>query len=123
MMSGPPAEDFRMPEDRKLVYSTDGGWVGPEPKVKPKSKPHGVAARVPEDGVIRVAREKRRGGTMSIVTGLDERELGDVAKALKKLCGTGGTAKNGVVEIQGDHREKIVTYFEKAGRKVKRAGG
>ena len=105
------------------MYSTDGGWVGPEPKAKPKSKPQGIAARIPDDGVIRIARENRRGGIMSIVTGLDERELTGVAKALKKLCGTGGTAKNGVVEIQGDHRDKIVTYFEKSGRKVKKAGG
>ena len=78
---------------------------------------------VPDDGIIRVARERRRGGVMSVVTGLPKRELAATASALKKLCGTGGTAKNGVVEIQGDHRDRIVDYFAHAGRKVKKAGG
>jgi translation initiation factor 1 len=79
--------------------------------------------RVPDDGVIRIMRERRRGGTMSVVTGLDERELAEVAKALKRHCGTGGTAKEGVVEIQGDHREKIAAWFSAQGRKAKVAGG
>jgi translation initiation factor 1 len=47
----------------------------------------------------------------------------DVAKNLKRHCGTGGTAKNGAVEIQGDHREKIVAWFAAQGRAVKLAGG
>jgi translation initiation factor 1 len=79
--------------------------------------------RVPDDGIIRIARERRRGGTMSVVLGLDEPEIADVAKTLKRLCGTGGTAKNGVVEIQGDHREKIAAWFQTQGRRVKIAGG
>jgi len=79
--------------------------------------------RVPDDGIIRIARERRRGGTMSVVLGLDEREIAEIAKTLKRLCGTGGTAKNGVVEIQGDHREKIAAWFETQGRRVKIAGG
>ncbi len=79
--------------------------------------------RVPDDGVIRVARERRRGGTMSVVTGLRDDELLAVAAALKRCCGTGGTAKNGVVEIQGDHRTAIVAWFAQAGRKAKLAGG
>jgi len=79
--------------------------------------------RIPEDGVIRIMRERRRAGTMSVVTGLDPREIDDVAKLLKRYCGTGGTAKNGVVEIQGDHRERIAAWFAAQGRKVKLAGG
>jgi translation initiation factor 1 len=47
----------------------------------------------------------------------------DVAKNLKRHCGTGGTAKNGAVEIQGDHREKIAARFAAQGRAVKLAGG
>jgi translation initiation factor 1 len=94
-----------MPDDRKLVYSTDGGFVAQG------------------DRVVRVAREKRRGGIMSIVTGLPEREIAQTAKTLKRLCGSGGTAKNGVVEIQGDHRETIVAWFAKNGRVAKKAGG
>ena len=60
---------------------------------------------------------------MCIITGLLPREIDEVAKALKRLCGTGGTAKNGVVEIQGDHRDAIVAYFQAQGRNVKKAGG
>ncbi len=79
--------------------------------------------RVPDDGIVRVGRERRRGGTMSVVTGLPADVVSATASELKKLCGSGGTAKNGVVEIQGDHRDKIVAYFEQRGRKAKRAGG
>ncbi len=82
-----------------------------------------VYARLPDDGVIRILRERRRGGTTSVVAGLDPREVDDVGKALKRHCGTGGTSKNGVVEIQGDHREKIAAWFAAQGRKVKIAGG
>jgi translation initiation factor 1 len=108
-----------MPDDRKLVYSSDGGFVAPEAR----RAPHAQTARVPDDGVIRVAREKRRGGVMSIVTGLSDSELAQTAKDLKRLCGSGGTSKNGVVEIQGDHRAAIVAWFAKQGRTAKVAGG
>ncbi|HET6896110.1 MAG TPA: hypothetical protein VFH72_12075 [Candidatus Baltobacteraceae bacterium] len=79
--------------------------------------------RVPDDGIVRVMRERRRASVVTIVTGLPERELSDVAKTLKRLCGSGGTAKNGVVEIQGDHREKIVAHLQAQGKTVKKAGG
>lgn len=78
---------------------------------------------MPDDGIVRVMRERRRASVVTIVTGLPERELAETAKTLKRLCGSGGTAKNGVVEIQGDHREKIVTYLQGRGRTVKKAGG
>ncbi|MGZ3496952.1 MAG: stress response translation initiation inhibitor YciH [Vulcanimicrobiaceae bacterium] len=110
-----------MPDDnRRLVFSSENGWQVPEPKRQPKPQQR---AHVPDDGVLRIARERRRGSMVSIVTGLGERELADVAKALKRLCGSGGTAKNGVVEIQGDHRDTIVAFFEGQGRRVKKAGG
>lgn len=60
---------------------------------------------------------------MSVVTGLDAGEIQAVAAALKRACGTGGTAKNGTVEIQGDHRAAIVAWFAQSGRKAKLAGG
>ena len=78
---------------------------------------------MPDDGVIRVGREKRRASSITIVYGLESRELSDVASQLRKLCGTGGTAKNGAVELQGDHRDRVVAYFQEKGRRVKRAGG
>jgi translation initiation factor 1 len=78
---------------------------------------------MPDDGVIRVGREKRRASSITIVYGLESRELDDLASQLRKLCGTGGTAKNGAVELQGDHRDRVVAFFQEQGRRVKRAGG
>jgi translation initiation factor 1 len=110
-----------MPDDnRRLVYSSDDG-VLMEPK---RARPERVPANgPPDDGVVRVARAPRRGGVSSVVTGLAAREIAEIAKQLKRLCGSGGTHKNGVVEIQGDHRDAIVAWFEKQGRKAKKAGG
>lgn len=82
-----------------------------------------VKNRVPDDGIVRVMRERRRASAVTIITGLPERELLETAKTLKRLCGSGGTAKNGIVEIQGDHREKIVAYLQGQGKTVKKAGG
>ncbi|MFN2448596.1 MAG: stress response translation initiation inhibitor YciH [Candidatus Baltobacteraceae bacterium] len=79
--------------------------------------------RVPDDGIVRVFRERRRASLMCVITGLRPCEIDETAKTLKRLCGTGGTAKNGVVEIQGDHREKITEFFRSQGRAVKKAGG
>lgn len=78
---------------------------------------------LPDDGVIRVGREKRRASSVTLIYGLEARELQTLASALRKLCGTGGTAKNGVVELQGDHRDRVVAWFEQQHRRVKRAGG
>ncbi len=97
-----------------------GVWRGERARLPNRSP---VKNRVPDDGIVRVMRERRRASVVCIVTGLPERELAEIAKALKRLCGTGGTAKNGVVEIQGDHREKIVAFLQAQGRAVKKAGG
>lgn len=78
---------------------------------------------LPDDGVIRVLRERRRASAMTLVHGLAASELNDVGRELRRSCGTGGTVKNGVVELQGDHRDAVVAYFEQRGRRVKRAGG
>ena len=79
--------------------------------------------RVPDDGIVRVMRERRRASVVTIVTGLTERELAETAKTLQRLCGSGGTAKNGVVETQGDHRDRIVAHLQAQGKTVKKAGG
>jgi translation initiation factor 1 len=78
---------------------------------------------MPADGVIRVARERRRASVVSLVYGLAPSEVAVTASTLKRYCGTGGTTKNGIVEIQGDHRQKIVAWFVAQGRKAKVAGG
>ena len=108
-------------DERRLVYSTDGDLPLPEPRrSKAVPKPgHGL----PDDGVIRVAKERRRAGVVTIVHGLPTSDLTEVGKVLRRSCGTGGTAKGGVLELQGDHRERVVAFFETQGRRVKRVGG
>ena len=109
-----------MRDERVLVYSTDGALPLPQP-ARRKTQP--VARAMPHDDVVRVGREKRRNSAVTVVHGLAAAELEAAGKELKRLCGTGGTTKNGVVELQGDHRDKVVAYFEERGRRVKRAGG
>ncbi len=79
------------------------------------------------DGVVRIRRETsgRKGKGVSTVTGvpLAEKELKALAKNLKQQCGTGGSLKDGVIEIQGDHRDKLKQLLEKQGFTVKLAGG
>jgi translation initiation factor 1 len=95
----------------------------PLPETRGARKPAQQTSRVPDDGIVRVSRERRRGSIVTVITGLPEKRLEESAKALKRFCGTGGTAKNGVVEIQGDHREKIVAQLQAQGYTVKKAGG
>jgi translation initiation factor 1 len=121
--AGLPKEDSVMrDDDRELVYSSESGWQAP-PKRREGKQAAAAPPAMPNDGVVRVARERRRGSVMSLVHGVAPSEIESVAKALKRHCGTGGTQKNGVIEIQGDHREKIVAWFTAQGRKAKVAGG
>ncbi len=111
-----------MKDDRVLVYSTDGSL--PLPKAAPR-KPNAAQPQnsVPDDGVIRVFREKRRASHVTLVHGLTAAEIDATGKELRRRCGTGGTTKNGIVELQGDHRDAIVAYFTERARRVKKAGG
>lgn len=105
-------------KNSRLVYSTETGRIKEE-KAAP-SIPQG-------DGIVRIRRETagRNGKGVTTVTGvpLDETKLKDLAKALKVSCGVGGSMKDGVIEIQGDQRDKIKTELEKRGFTVKLAGG
>jgi translation initiation factor 1 len=116
-------KDDRVRDERVLVYSTDGTTPLPKPPKRAQPQRSGAAPALPDDGVIRVAREKRRNSAVTVVHGLTSGEVEALGKELKRLCGTGGTAKGGVIELQGDHRDKIVAYFEARKRRVKRAGG
>lgn len=101
----------------RLVYSSDTGRVEDDTSGRASAAPAG-------DGIVRVSRTKagRRGKTVTLVTGLPAGDLDTVAKELKRLCGSGGAVKDGVVEVQGDHRDRVVARLE--GRyRVKRAGG
>ena len=118
-----------------LVYSTAGGSYCPEcgnpvascscPKGK-KAK-RNQAQQVPKDGIVRVGRETkgRKGKGVTIVTGvpLGGQPLKDLAKKLKQRCGSGGTVKGNIIEIQGDHRDTLVAVLQKEGYTVKKSGG
>jgi translation initiation factor 1 len=86
-----------------------------------------VRPGVPRDGVVRVAldRKGRGGKAVTLVMGVpgDVAEVTSLGQSLKKLCGSGGTVKDDVIEVQGDHRDRIVARLTELGFKVKRAGG
>jgi translation initiation factor 1 len=104
--------------ENSIVYSTGTGRVARTPE-------HARGQR--GDGSVRVRRETQgRGGkTVTRILGIDASgdKLRDLAADLKRLCGSGGTVKDGAIEIQGDHRDKVVAALEGRGYKVKLAGG
>jgi translation initiation factor 1 len=112
-----------------LVYSTDSGRMCPACR-QPVAACICVrsAQRAPAgDGIVRVSREsKGRGGkTVTLVRGLvlDTAALAALGKRLRSACGTGGTVKDGVLEVQGDHAERVIDLLQAEGFVVKRAGG
>jgi translation initiation factor 1 len=115
-------------DDPVLVYSTERGLVCPRCRLPMAKCACGGEEPQPKgDGVVRVRREtKGRGGkTVTTVTGvpLPGNALRDLASALKRRCGAGGTLKDGVIEIQGDHREAVVSELSGRGFTVKLSGG
>ena len=79
------------------------------------------------DGTVRVSRETkgRKGKGVTLISGipLGAEALAALAKDLKQRCGTGGTVKDGVIEIQGDHRDRLVEELQSRGYRMRRAGG
>ena len=114
----------------RLVYSTEGGRVRP-PEARPENHPAassrpGSPRGLPNDGVIRIFHERggRGGKVVTVIRGLPSGlALLDLAADLKRLCGAGGTVKDGTLEIQGDHRERIADRLRERGHTVKLAGG
>lgn len=112
-----------------LVYSTESGRMCPacrQPLAQCQCKQ--AAQALPSgDGVARVSREtKGRGGkAVTVVKGLalDAMALAVLGKQLRTACGSGGTVKDGVIEVQGDHCERIIDTLTKSGHRAKRAGG
>lgn len=107
-----------MKKNSRLVYSTDVGRIAPPPETPPRG---------PVKDHVQLRREsKGRGGkTVTLVTDLPltSEAIKTLAKALKQLCGTGGTVKDDIIEIQGEHREKIRPFLESKGFTVKISGG
>ncbi len=112
-----------MNKNSRLVYSTEHGRVKDQ-----KSTPAGATDGVNRgDGIVRIRRETsgRKGKGVTTITGLNlaEAELKQLAGELKRLCGVGGSVKNGVIEIQGDKRDTICPFLAARGYTVKLAGG
>ncbi|MES2316121.1 MAG: translation initiation factor Sui1 [Pseudomonadota bacterium] len=110
-----------------LVYSTEVGRTCPECRMalaqcvcKARNTPVG-------DGVVKVSRQtKGRGGkSVTLVSGvaLAPDALAVLGKQLRTACGCGGTVKDGVIEVQGDHCEKVMEALKKQGYSPKRVGG
>lgn len=111
-----------------LVYTTDHGRMCPDCRQPQAQCVCKRAAAIPAgDGIVRVSREIRgRGGkAVTVVKGvvLDADALAALGKELKAACGSGGTVKDGVIEVQGDHVERVMEALKKRGHQVKRAGG
>jgi translation initiation factor 1 len=109
-------------KDSRRVYSTEAGRIRPP---APAQGPALSGPPLPNDGVVRIFRDRggRNGKVVTVIRGLPARQLEERASDLKRLCGAGGAVKDGAVEIQGDHREKIVDRLRGLGHAVKLAGG
>lgn len=112
-----------------LVYSTDAGRMCPACRRPVASCACAAARRAAPapDGIVRVSREtKGRGGksvTLVKGLGLEPAALVKLAQQLKAACGSGGTVKDGVIEVQGEHRDRVIELLAAQGHNVKRAGG
>ncbi|MFU8817145.1 MAG: translation initiation factor Sui1 [Pseudomonadales bacterium] len=112
-----------------LVFSTDAGRRCPgcqrpvaDCVCKDRSRP-----RSGGDGIVRLSRQTkgRKGAGVTLITGLPlgDTELASLAKSLKASCGVGGAVKDGVIELQGDQRDRLLPLLESLGYQVKKAGG
>lgn len=118
-------------KNTRPVYSTEGGRVCPEchaPVAQCVCSRQGQTGPAPSvDGIVRLKRESkgRKGKGVTLITGvpLENEALKTLAKALKQTCGTGGTVKDGIIEIQGEHRETLARELRARGYNVKIAGG
>ena len=105
--------------------SVHRSWAG---GTRPNAAPPSSLRTIPADGTkVRVSREvSGRGGKgVSVITGLplNDDALEALATQLKKTCGAGGGVKDGRIEIEGDHRDRLVAELVKRGYAAKRSGG
>ncbi len=115
-------------DDARIVYSTGSPAAKPCPRCgSAPCRCSQATSLPPQQQTVRIQREtKGRGGkTVTVISGLQlaPADLTALGKQLKAACGTGGTVKEGNIEIQGDHRERVVAELKKRGYKVKLAGG
>ena len=102
----------KLPNTGGIVYSTDSGFNFQEEKNQPESLPA-------NEQILKIKLDKkhRAGKVVSIIEGFSmrEEEIENLAKKIKTFCGTGGSAKENEIIIQGDHREKILQWLVKNG--------
>jgi translation initiation factor 1 len=122
------------PGNHRIVYSSDTGSVRYCSRCGQPAH-HGRCATgarpdahgFPRDGVVRIAIERagRKGKAVTAIHGLpgDDAALAQLAKTLKQLAGSGGTVRDGVIELQGDHRQRVAAHLSAVGHTVKLAGG
>jgi translation initiation factor 1 len=106
----------------RRVYSSGDGRIRP---AVPARSPAPTGSSAPNDGVVRIFRDRggRNGKVVTVIRGLPPRDLEERVAELKRLCGAGGAVKDGAVEIQGDHRQRIAERLRALGHTVKLAGG
>lgn len=114
--------------DRGLVYSSETGRMCPGcDQAVDQCRCGAKTDQAHGDGVVRVGRatKGRKGKGVTVITGLagDARELAALAKEMKTHCGAGGKVSEGVIEIQGDHRNRLVAWLQSRGHQVKKSGG
>ncbi len=119
----------RSPQDR-VVYSSDRGRVCPacaQPTSRCRCARNTTRETPRPEGGVRVGRASkgRKGKPVTTVCGLplDRREIAELASELKRLCGSGGTVREGTIEIQGEHRDTLMEELAKRGFQAKRSGG
>ena len=109
--------------DSRLVYST--GHAVPRKKTRADSKPTTTATSAKRRTIVRLDRKGRGGKSVTLIEGL-QLSVEDSEKLLKQLktkLGTGGTVKNGALEIQGDHCDEVLAELSRIGYMPKRSGG
>jgi len=130
MVSWPRHSGIRrqMKKRGNLVYSTDRGRLCPGClRAAADCVCRDTARRAAGDGIVRLSRETkgRKGAGVTLVTGLplNDEALAALAKSLKARCGVGGAVKDGVIELQGDQRDRLLPVLEGLGYRVRKAGG
>jgi translation initiation factor 1 len=115
----------RSRDDETLVYSTGDGPMAQRPAIARERTAKSAPTAATSGVRIWIERKGRNGTPVSIIRGLpnDRDRLMDLAGRLKRACGTGGSAKDGEIIIQGDHRERIAALLERDGVRAKLAGG
>jgi len=114
-------------DDDPTVFSSGPDGSASHRKHDRGGEAHHAPQKKPADGIVRVRRETsgRKGKTVTTIEGVpgSSATLASLATDLKRMCGSGGTVKAQVIEIQGDHGDRIMALLEARGFTVKRAGG